>query len=152
MLFRGFAGFHGHVTGQRGAANRKNADIKRALTSTRRGSRNELPAMFFRTFAIHNTLAVSSSTLLAAVRVHYRSWLPHWVLVVAFAAAGLLGIGDEVAEWFWVFGLVYFVTFFYAVRPSVSQTLPYWHVIFWVLVFPFLMAVFLFCIKALTVL
>lgn len=78
--------------------------------------------------------------------------MPHWAFVVAFAGAGLVGIGDAIANWFWVVGLVYFATFFYAVRPSVSRTLPYWHVAFWVLAFPFLLVVFLFCVKALTVL
>jgi hypothetical protein len=84
--------------------------------------------------------STQSTSLWGAAKAHWRNFAPAWVFPIVFFYGG--GVSDSLGhpQLFVAFVALplFFLSFFYAVRPWLRRQIKYWHCMFWVTVFPFL--------------
>ena len=79
-------------------------------------------------------------TLLAAARVHWRSFAPAWLFPFVFLYGGLASeaSGHEQSFFLLIAAPLFFWSFFRATRPLRQAELEYWPCVFWAIIVPFL--------------
>ncbi|WP_148282971.1 hypothetical protein [Pseudogulbenkiania sp. NH8B] len=82
----------------------------------------------------------SPATLLAVAKVYWRHFAPAWMLPIVLLPVDALSarLGHPLL-FFWLIVMpLFFWGIFRGARPWLEHKIKYWHCVFWIMVFPFL--------------
>jgi hypothetical protein len=84
-----------------------------------------------------------NATLLATVRIHWRSFVPAWIFPAIFFYGGLIADHLGHSNLFFIVELpLFFLSFSRASRLWIRRDVSYWHVIFLSVITPFVILAF----------